>query len=106
MTIQTVLGPTKLVAGANAPVVGDAFAVQQIDRVFQAVVVDGPNAYAEVAIEVSLNGADFLNLATITLDAATGHYTDGFNSDAAWRYVRANVKAVSPGATIDVWVGV
>lgn len=106
MTTKTVMGPTKLLSGASALGAGPAFRVQQIDRVFQAVVIDGADATAVVAIEVSLDGENFLTLATISLNAATGNATDGFNSDAAWRYVRAHIKAISAGATLDAWVGV
>lgn len=101
------MDPTRIIARAPQATVGDKFAVQMPNRVFQATVL-GANAAAEVAIEVSANGVHFLELARITVADATGKgfATDGFNSSAPWPYVRASVVSVSAGAAVDVYIGV
>ena len=107
MTIKNVMGPTKLVEGATTAGAGSVFSVQTVNRVFQAV-LHGADASASVAVEVSMDGVHFLTLATITLTASAGSdtTTDGFNSVAPWRFVRARVASISAGASVDVLVGV
>lgn len=50
---------------------------------------------ATVAVEVSLDGVNFMTQGTITITLGTTAATDGFASDAPWRYVRGNVTAIS-----------
>lgn len=61
-----------------------------------------------VDIEVSDNGINFLKLATIALPSmTTTDSTDGFASDAGWKYCRANVTAIAgTGANVDITMGV
>ncbi len=107
MTMKTVLGPTALVNDALAPVVGAVHSVQPAARTFQAVLF-GANSTAQVAIDVSLDGTHFLPLATLTLTTTAGaqQATDGFNSAAPWRYVRARVVSLTAGACVNVLMGV
>ena len=62
---------------------------------------------ATINIEMSNDGVNALETAagTITLTGTTSS-TDGFTTDAAWKYVRANVTAISgTGATVQVYMG-
>lgn len=48
---------------------------------------------------------DWVTLATITLTLSTTNSSDGFTSDAPWKYVRARLSAISgTGAVIDAVV--
>lgn len=64
------------------------------NRAFQAVVAGTGAVSATVLVEVSNNNVDFLTLGTITLSGTT-RATDGFASDAPWRFIRGNVTAIS-----------
>lgn len=107
--LNIVMGPTRIAKGATGPVVGDTYVVQHTNRVYQAVLQAAPGAHATatVDIEVSENGVNFINLATISLSdtAGEGSATDGFSSSAPWRYTRAKVTGISAGA-VDVYLGV
>ena len=49
----------------------------------------------------------FVNLGTIALTLGTTLVADGFATTASWKYVRANVTAISgTGATVQVVMGV
>ena len=50
---------------------------------------------ATIKIQVSNDGANWLDLGTITLTLGTVATADGFASYAAWAYVRANVTVIS-----------
>lgn len=61
---------------------------------------------AAVDIQVSNNGRVWLTLATVTLTLGTTESTDGFVSDAPWRFVRANVTSISgTGASVTAEMG-
>lgn len=75
---------------------------------FQAIVSGTGAVTATVTIEYSNDGVNACSTVggTITLSGTTSS-TDGFTSDAPWKYVRANVTAVSgTGATVQVYMGV
>ena len=69
---------------------------QSPKRTFQA---DGTTSAgsgsATILVEVSNNNSNWETLATITLTLATTTSSDGFASEAPWRYVRGNVSAIS-----------
>jgi len=80
---------------------------------FQAIVTGTGAVTATVLIQVS-NEADTFNgvktnwitMGTITLSGTTTA-TDGFTTICPWRYVRANVTALSgTGATVEIIMGV
>lgn len=49
----------------------------------------------------------FVTLGTISLTLGTTVTADGFTTDAPWKYVRANVSAISgTGASVNVLMGV
>ncbi len=75
---------------------------------FQATVTGTGAVTATVEIEVSNDGTNWCDTAagTISLSGTTTH-TDGFTTTSPWKYVRANVTAISgTGASVDVVMGV
>lgn len=75
---------------------------------FQATVLGTGAVTATVEIEGSNDGAYWCDtpLGTITLSGTTSH-TDGFTVNAPWKYVRANITAISgTGANVSVLMGV
>lgn len=75
---------------------------------FQATVSGTGVVTATIDIEYSNDGTNVLDTVggTITLSGTTSH-TDGFTSDCPWKYVRANVTAISgTNATVQVYMGV
>jgi hypothetical protein len=80
---------------------------------YQAIVTGTGAVTATVLIQVSneeatFNGtkANWITAGTITLTGTTTA-TDGFVTEATWRYVRANVTAASgTGATVEVIAGI
>ena len=75
---------------------------------FHAVVAGTGTVYATISIEVSNDGTTWCStpMGTITLSGTTSS-ADGFTSEAPWKYVRANVTAISgTGATAQVYMGV
>lgn len=75
---------------------------------YQATVSGTGAVTATVTIEYSNDGVNACSTVggTITLSGTTSS-TDGFTSDSPWKYVRANVTAISgTGATVKVTMGV
>lgn len=71
---------------------------------YQATVSGTGAVTATVVIEVSNDGVNAVTtpLGTITLSGTTSS-SDGFTTDAPWKYVRARISAVSgTGATVNV----
>lgn len=61
---------------------------------------------ATVKVQVSNNNSDWVDLGTITLTLSTTSSSDGFTSDAPWKYVRGNVTAISgTGASVNLNMG-
>lgn len=102
MSSKTLFGSAALLRNATEPATSDAMTVEATARAFQ-VVQRGAGSSA-AAIEVSLDGEHFFELAQVLLDGTKT--TDGFTSSAPWRYVRARVISVSDGASVDVFAGV
>lgn len=99
-----------LFAGSGVTVTGAGSFVYKDSptSTFQAVVSGTGAVTATVTIEYSNDGVNALSTVggTITLSGTTTA-SDGFTSDAPWKYVRANVTAVSgTGATVQVYMGV
>lgn len=93
----------KLTTGAGAWIYKDS-----PYSAFQATVTGTGAVTATVEIEVSNDGVNIVDtvMGTITLSGTTSH-SDGFTSEAPWKYVRANVTAISgTGATVDVTMSV
>ena len=79
---------------------------------FQAIVTGTGSVSATVLIQVcnqedTFNGvkANWITMGTITL-AGTTTATDGFTTVCPWRYVRANVTAISATSVVEVIMGV
>ena len=75
---------------------------------FQAVVTGTGAVTAVVSIEVSNDGSNWCStpMGTISLSGTTSA-SDGFVTQAPWKYVRANLSAISgTGATVQVYMGV
>lgn len=75
---------------------------------FQATVTGTGAVTATVVIEVSLDNTNWVAtpLGTITLSGTTSA-SDGFTTDAPWKYVRARVTAITgtgAGVTVDMGV--
>lgn len=100
-----------LFAGSGVTITGAGSFVYKDspDATFQAVVSGTGAVTATVDIEYSNDGTNAIDTVggTITLSGTTTH-SDGFTSqNAPWKYVRANVTAVSgTGATVQVYMGV
>jgi hypothetical protein len=61
---------------------------------------------ATIKIQVSNDNVNWLDMGTISLTLSTSVTSDGFSSDSAWTYVRANLSALSgTGASVTVTVG-
>jgi len=88
--------------GAGTPVVP----VESPNRVFYAKVVGSGVVTATVLVEVSLNGSDYLTLASFSLSGTTSD-SDAFVSDASWIYVRGNISDMSgTGAAVTLLMGI
>ncbi len=76
---------------------------------FQAIITGTGAVTATVDIEVSNDGVNVVDTVagSITLSGTTTH-SDGFTTQhSPWKYVRANVTAISgTGASVDVLMGV
>ena len=100
--VSSVLILTGSVTGA-----GEAHQPVNERRTFQAVGATSAGAgSAIVDIQGSLDGVNWITIATITLVLAVTVATDGFASDAAWRYVRANCTTLTgTNASVQVYMG-
>lgn len=59
-----------------------------------------------IDIEVSLDGTAWIVQRTITLTLGVAVTTDGYTTDAPWRFTRANVTAISgTNAKVSVMMG-
>lgn len=76
-------------------------------RTFQALGATTAGAgAAAVLVQVSNDGSNWITIGTITLTLATTESSDGFASDAKWRYVRGNVQSISgTGAYVTLIAG-
>ena len=96
-----------LLAAATGTGAGSAHEPWNHKRTFQA---DGTTSAgagaATILIQVSNDNSNWITMGTITLTLATTSSSDGFTSDAPWRYVRANVSAISgTDASVNVRMG-
>ena len=74
-------------------------------KVFQATLSSTTTPTATVYVQGSLDGTNFVTLGTITLSGSAA--TDGFASDAPWKYFRGYVNAISgTSATVTLLMGV
>lgn len=95
---------TDLLVGATATSTGDWQFKDAPQTSFQATVTGTGAVTATVVIDVSNDGtyAVSTTLGTITL-SGTNSSSDGFTTNAPWKYVRARVTAISgTGATVNV----
>lgn len=85
---------TLLLSAVTATGAGSPYVPTNHNRTFQVVISGGT---ASVNIEASNDGVNWIVLATVTSSG-------GYESNAPWASVRANVTAVS-GATVSVIMG-
>lgn len=103
--MKTAFGRTRLLANATAPGAGEPVAVQASNRVYQVTLAGAGSA--QVAVEVSIDGLAFHNLATVAVSSdGTAVASEGFANTAAWPYVRARVLALTGSVSVDVLMGV
>lgn len=101
-TVLTILGPTTTTS------TGPGMFKDAPNSVFQATVVGTGAVSATVVIECSLDNVNWCQtaLGTITL-SGTNSASDGFTTNASWKYIRARISAVSgTSATVNVDTGV
>lgn len=101
ITIKTLLD------AVTATGAGSAFAPRGAKRTFQAygATTNGAGT-ATILIQGSLDGENWLTIATITLTLSTVDANDGFASDAPWAYVRGNVSVLTgTGAAVTLLLG-
>lgn len=65
-------------------------------RSFQATLSGGGSA--TVVVQASLDELGWVDLATITLAAATP--SDGFSAEVPWKWVRSNITAIATGSVV------
>ena len=107
-------GSVKLLDAVIATERGSNHPPRGVKRTFQAegttsagagaatIIIQASNATAPAAA----TDVDWVTLGTITLTLATTKSNDGFTTDAAWRWVRARLSAISgTDATVTVWMG-
>lgn len=97
---------TELLSRATAAVTGEKIKslTGLSGRTFQATLGPDGTAAATVDIEVSNDGIAWIPMGTITLSGAND--TDGFVSNEAWVWVRADLTALGAGAAVTVTQGV
>lgn len=98
----------EILSSATATGAGSTFEPNgQGKRTFQATGLTSAGVGATaVDIEVSNDGVKYIVMGTISLTLGTTATTDGFASDATWRYVRANITSISgTGASVTVTIG-
>ncbi len=100
--IATKMLDAVIVTGASA-----AFKPVMDNRTFQAVGATTAGAgAATIVISGSNDGVNFITIGTITLTLSSSESSDGFASDAAWKFVNANVTAISgTNAAVTVYLG-
>ena len=103
MAIRTQL----LLDAVTSPTVSGAKAPRAAKRTFQATGATSAGAgAATVNVQASNDGVNWILIATISLVLSTTSATDGLASDAPWRYVRADLSALSgTDATVTVTMG-
>jgi hypothetical protein len=92
----------KLLSAVTVAGAGAGKATNAAKRAFQAVLTGTGALTAEVHVEVSLNGTDYLSFATIDLSGTTS-VTDGGVMDGPWNFMRGNLISITgTGATLDL----
>lgn len=96
-----------ILSAATTTGAGTAFEPVNLKRTFQATgFTSTGTGGASIQIQVSNDGVSFIRMGTITLALTTTVSTDGFTSDAPWRYVRANVITLTgTNASVTVIIG-
>ena len=95
---------TDILSGATATVTGNWMFKDAPNTGIQASVTGTGAVGATIVIEMSNDGVNPLSTpaGTITLSGTTSN-ADGFVTDAAWKFIRARITAISgTGATVNV----
>ena len=97
ITIQALKGTTGTSGSEEImPAGATGLEGQSYLRSFQATLVGGGTA--TVVVQGSLDGTGWVDLATITLAAATP--SDGFAAEVPWKWVRSNITAIATGSVV------
>lgn len=98
---------TTLLSAVTSTGAGTASSPDSHSRTFQATgTTSAGSGAATVKVQVSNDNSNWIDLGTITLVLGTSATSDGFSSDAAWKYVRGNVTAISgTNATVSLYMG-
>jgi len=94
--------------GVTSTVTGDGLYKDSPASTFQATVTGTGAVTATVLLDVSNDNVNWVAtvMGTITLTGTTSA-SDGFTTNAPWKFVRARVTAISgTGATVQVYMGV
>lgn len=96
-----------ILENALAAEVGPMFMPQKNKRSFQAVVEGVGQVDAVVQVLGSNDGVNLVEteMGEITLSGAAGISSDGFTTDAPWKYVAAKVISITAGAKLKVIMG-
>ncbi len=108
------IGSAQLLKDATATGYGKAIQIDDVARTYQVMgLTTGGAGAATVVVQVSnknhpdvATDLDWMTLGTVTLTLSTTQTSDGFASNASWRYTRCKVTAISgTGATLQAWMG-
>lgn len=96
---------TEITVGAAFQAAADSEGQIKPEQTYQATIVGSGAVTATVLIQFSNDNVGWITGATITL-SGTGSASDGFSSNAAWKYRRANLTAISGiNAAVTVTMG-
>lgn len=101
---------TKLLDAVTATGAGSAVEIRSstpayIYKSFQAIgVMSTGTGASTIKIEVSNDGTNYVTLGTIGLTLTTSDSSDGFACSVTWKYVRANVSALTANGSITVYM--
>lgn len=108
---KTLVGVAPILSAVTVTGAGSNFTPWGAKKTFQATGTTSASTGAATIVIQGSNVAstattDWVTIGTITLSLSTTSAGDGFVSDAPWKYVRANVTAISgTTATVTVYLG-
>lgn len=96
MSTQTKISCVNILTNATATGAGSSHPVWSVKKTFQGTgSVSASTGSVDVDIEVSNDNVNFIVMGSVSLSLTTTPSTDGFTTDSPWKYVRANVTAIT-----------
>lgn len=97
----------KLLNAATSTGAGIAHIPWGTKRTFQATGATSAGVgAATIIVQVSNDNENWMDMATIELTLSDTPSSDGFVTDAGWKYVRGNIDAISgTNAMVTLWIG-